>query len=149
MPDRERLIQLIYDGVLDDAAWTAAPAMVADTVRSAGAGPGVQDTTTHEFSAVAQSGAEVSVGTGSSLDLGSPMSVDDTLDLCRHGQLRCCDGGHLQQRHIHRHGGGGRRQQQRDFQPRQGQQLRHSGGETISAAGDTGASKGKILMLMW
>jgi len=61
MPDRERLIQLIYDGVLDDAAWTAALAMVADTVRSAGAGLGVQDMTTHEFWAVAQSGIDVSL----------------------------------------------------------------------------------------
>jgi hypothetical protein len=64
MPDRERLIQLIYDDVLDDAARTAALAMVADTVRSAGARLGVQAMTTHEFWAVAQSGAEVAVGTG-------------------------------------------------------------------------------------
>jgi len=79
MPDRERLIQLIYDGVLDDAAWTAALAMVAGTVRLAGAGLGVQDMTTQEFWAVPQSGAEVSVGTGSSLDLSWRMSVDGTL----------------------------------------------------------------------
>jgi DNA-binding CsgD family transcriptional regulator/GAF domain-containing protein len=58
MSDRERLIQLIYDGVTDDAAWTAALAMIADAVRAAGAGLGVQDMATHEFGAVAQSGIE-------------------------------------------------------------------------------------------
>ena len=61
MSDRERLIQLIYDGVLDDAAWTAALAMVADVARAAGAGLGVQNMVTHEFWAVAQSGIDASL----------------------------------------------------------------------------------------
>ena len=52
------LIQLIYEGVTDDAAWTAALAMIAKTVRSAGAGLGVQNMATHEFWAVAQSGVD-------------------------------------------------------------------------------------------
>jgi DNA-binding CsgD family transcriptional regulator len=58
MADRERLIQLIYDGVLDDAAWTAALAMIADATRLAGAGIGVQNMTTHAFWSVAQSGID-------------------------------------------------------------------------------------------
>jgi DNA-binding CsgD family transcriptional regulator len=61
MSDREQLIQLIYDGVLDDAAWTAALTMIATEVRSAGAGLGVQDMTTHAFWAVGQSGIDPSL----------------------------------------------------------------------------------------
>jgi GAF domain-containing protein/DNA-binding CsgD family transcriptional regulator len=58
MPDREQLIQLIYDGITDDAAWTAALAMIADAVGAAGAGLGVQNMATHEFWAVAQNGID-------------------------------------------------------------------------------------------
>jgi hypothetical protein len=61
MSDRERLIQLIYDGVMDEAAWTMALSMIADAVRSAGAGLGVQNMITHEFWAVAQSGIDPSL----------------------------------------------------------------------------------------
>jgi DNA-binding CsgD family transcriptional regulator len=58
MADRERLIQLIYDGVMDDTAWTAALAMIANEARLAGAGIGVQNMTTHAFWSVAQSGID-------------------------------------------------------------------------------------------
>src|SRR5262249_5648948 len=55
------LIQLIYDGILDDAAWSAALAMIAQTVRAVGVGLGVQDMETHAFWAVAQSGIDNSL----------------------------------------------------------------------------------------
>lgn len=61
MPDRERLIQLIYDGVTDESAWTVALAMIADTMRATGAGLGVQNMVTHEFWAVAQSGIDTAM----------------------------------------------------------------------------------------
>ncbi len=54
----ETLLDLLYDGVTDDLAWTAALAMVANAVRTSGAGLGVQDMKTHAFWAVAQSGVD-------------------------------------------------------------------------------------------
>jgi hypothetical protein len=61
MSERERLVQLIYEGVTDEAAWTTALQMIADAVRSAGAGLGVQNMITHEFWAVAQCGIDPSL----------------------------------------------------------------------------------------
>ncbi|MGH7154330.1 MAG: GAF domain-containing protein [Acetobacteraceae bacterium] len=57
----DALLELIYDGVTDDAAWTAALAMIAGSVRACGAGLGVQDMKTHEFWAVAESDIDTSM----------------------------------------------------------------------------------------
>jgi DNA-binding CsgD family transcriptional regulator len=45
----DRLIGLIYDGILDDAPWNLALARVANAVSAAGVGLGMQDMRTHEF----------------------------------------------------------------------------------------------------
>ena len=58
MRNSDRLIKLIYDGVEDETAWTAALAMIARSTRAAGAGLGVQNMRTHAFWAVAQSGVD-------------------------------------------------------------------------------------------
>ncbi len=54
----EALLDLLYDGVTDDAAWTGALAMIANAARASGAGLGVRDMKTHAFWAVAQSGID-------------------------------------------------------------------------------------------
>ena len=55
MTSYNALLELIYDGITDDAAWTAALSMIATSLRASGAGLGVQDMATHAFWAVAQS----------------------------------------------------------------------------------------------
>jgi DNA-binding CsgD family transcriptional regulator/PAS domain-containing protein len=45
----DRLIGLIYDGVMDDAPWSLALAQVADFIGAVGVGLGMQDMRTHEF----------------------------------------------------------------------------------------------------
>lgn len=45
----DKLIGLIYDGLMDDTAWDPALARVARRLRAAGVGLGMQDMRTHEF----------------------------------------------------------------------------------------------------
>ncbi len=61
MVDAEQLIKLIYDGVGDDAAWSDAPAKVAELVRAAGVGLGIQDMKTHEFRSLGYFGIDGSL----------------------------------------------------------------------------------------
>jgi DNA-binding CsgD family transcriptional regulator len=61
MMDAEQLIKLIYDGVGDDASWNDALAKVADLVRAAGAGLGVQDMKTHHFRSLGYVGIDGSL----------------------------------------------------------------------------------------
>jgi DNA-binding CsgD family transcriptional regulator len=53
MAAQEAVLELIYDGITDDSAWTAALAMIASAAGASGAGLGVQDMKTHEFWSVA------------------------------------------------------------------------------------------------
>jgi hypothetical protein len=61
MVDAEQLIRLIYDGVGDDAAWSDALAKVAELVRAAGVGLGIQDMKTHEFRSLGYFGIDGSL----------------------------------------------------------------------------------------
>jgi hypothetical protein len=61
MIDAEQLIKLIYDGVGDDAAWSDALAKVAELVRAAGVGLGIQDMKTHEFRSLGYFGIDGSL----------------------------------------------------------------------------------------
>jgi len=61
MVDAEQLIKLIYDGVGDDAAWSDALAKVAELVRAAGVGLGIQDMKTHEFRSLGYFGIDGSL----------------------------------------------------------------------------------------
>jgi len=61
MIDPEQLIKLIYEGVGDDAAWNDALATVAELVRAAGAGLGIQDMRTHEFRSLGYFGIDGSL----------------------------------------------------------------------------------------
>jgi hypothetical protein len=47
--DDDRLIGLIYEGVIDDAPWNCALSRVANAVGAVGVGLGMQDMQTHEF----------------------------------------------------------------------------------------------------
>jgi len=49
MVDDDRLIGLIYDGIIDDSPWKLALSQVANAVGAAGVGLGMQDMQTHEF----------------------------------------------------------------------------------------------------
>jgi DNA-binding CsgD family transcriptional regulator len=59
--DAEQLIKLIYDGANDDAAWNDALAKVAELVRAAGVGLGIQDMKTHEFRSLGYFGIDGSL----------------------------------------------------------------------------------------
>jgi hypothetical protein len=61
MVDAEQLIRLIYDGVGDDAAWSDALAKVAELVRAAGVGLGIQDMKTREFRSLGYFGIDGSL----------------------------------------------------------------------------------------
>jgi DNA-binding CsgD family transcriptional regulator len=61
MVDAEQLIKLIYDGVGDEAAWSDALAKVAELVRAAGVGLGIQDVKTHEFRSLGYVGIDGSL----------------------------------------------------------------------------------------
>jgi DNA-binding CsgD family transcriptional regulator/GAF domain-containing protein len=61
MVDAEQLIKLIYDGVGDEAAWSDALAKVAELVRAAGVGLGIQDMKTHEFRSLGYFGIDGSL----------------------------------------------------------------------------------------
>ena len=61
MVDAERLIKLIYDGVGDEAAWSDALSKVAELVRAAGVGLGIQDMKTHEFRGLGDVGIDKSL----------------------------------------------------------------------------------------
>jgi hypothetical protein len=61
MVDAEQLIKLIYDGVGDEAAWSDALAKVAELVRAAGVGLGIQDMKTHEFRGLGDVGIDKSL----------------------------------------------------------------------------------------
>jgi DNA-binding CsgD family transcriptional regulator/PAS domain-containing protein len=52
----DRLICLIYDGVMDDAPWSLALAQVADFIGAVGVGLGMQDMQTHEFRSLGAAG---------------------------------------------------------------------------------------------
>ena len=58
MDDRERLIALIYEGVIDGEAWQELLALLGYRLNAAGTGLGLQDMTTHEFRAVAEAGID-------------------------------------------------------------------------------------------
>jgi hypothetical protein len=61
MTDDERLINLIYDGVQDDAAWRLALEKVAERLGAVGAGLGIQDMKTHQFRSLGQVGIDLSL----------------------------------------------------------------------------------------
>ena len=63
MTDDERLINLIYDGAQDDAAWRLALNKVAERVRAVGVGLGIQDMTTHAFRSLGQVGIDTGLNT--------------------------------------------------------------------------------------
>ncbi len=56
--DYDRLIGLIYDGIMDDASWNPALARIADLVGAVGVGLGMQDMKTHEFRALGAFGID-------------------------------------------------------------------------------------------
>jgi PAS domain-containing protein len=58
MDDRERLIELIYEGVTNGEVWKELLIRLADGLNAAGAGLGLQDMATHTFWAVADSGID-------------------------------------------------------------------------------------------
>jgi PAS domain-containing protein len=58
MDDRERLIELIYEGVTNEEVWKELLALLADSLNAAGAGLGLQDMATHAFWAVADAGID-------------------------------------------------------------------------------------------
>jgi DNA-binding CsgD family transcriptional regulator len=61
MVDAEQLIKLICDGVGDEAAWSDALSKVAELVRAAGVGLGIQDMKTHEFRGLGDVGIDKSL----------------------------------------------------------------------------------------
>jgi GAF domain-containing protein len=56
--DRERLIALIYEGVIDGEVWQELLALLGDRLNAAGTGLGLQDIETHEIRAVAEAGID-------------------------------------------------------------------------------------------
>jgi len=58
MDDRERLIALIYEGVIDGEVWQELLALLGYRLNAAGTGLGLQDMATHEFRAVAEAGID-------------------------------------------------------------------------------------------
>ena len=58
MVDEARLINLIYDGIQDDAAWSLALSKFAELAKAAGAGLGIQDMKTHQFRSLGQFGID-------------------------------------------------------------------------------------------
>lgn len=61
MIEDERLIQLIYDGVQDDASWSLALTKVAERLRAIGVGLGIQDMKTHQFRSLGYVGIDGSL----------------------------------------------------------------------------------------
>ena len=58
MDERERLIELIYEGVANEEFWQELLAVLADWLNTAGVGLGLQDMVMHAFSAVADEGID-------------------------------------------------------------------------------------------
>jgi len=57
--EHDRLIGLIYDGIMDDASWNLALAQVAELVGAIGVGLGMQDMKTHEFRSLGAVGISI------------------------------------------------------------------------------------------
>jgi PAS domain-containing protein len=59
MDDRERLIELIYEGVTNEEVWKEFLALLADRLNAAGAGLGLQDMATHAFRGIGDAGIDL------------------------------------------------------------------------------------------